>query len=250
MILRLAAALIVALLAGATALAQEAPPAEARPSLPLIGELKVRLNGYLGRDELLVENLQVRVQGLEMRTAPDGSFHLPDMGAHGHSVPGTGRVTFMDDEQNWVRFALGRQYLRLPIVWVGEARGDAIVLYPVLCELNADESGGCFAQLQNDREWERRLRDRYGLTPLPAPAAQPVKPAVPAPLAVPPVPAVVVPIAPTTDGVQGLEPIDEQPAAPTIPVVPVTPAPVQQPIATPAVPAPPPGEIRVIEPIR
>ena len=156
-----------------------ASPEGSMPTLPLVGQVSVRLKGYLGGP---LDDLELRVQGLAMRTAADGTFHLADMGAHGHSAGGTGRISFDDDANNWVRFALGRQYLRLPVVWVGEARGDAIVLYPVQCELNSDESGGCFAQLQGNRDWERRLRGLYNLPPLP------VRPA-PAPAAAAPAPA-------------------------------------------------------------
>lgn len=239
----LSALALATLLAPSSATAQDPVP-----SMPLVGELTVKLNGYLGREETLVDNLDIRVQGLAMRTAPDGSFHLSDLGVHGRVAGGTGRVTFDDDDNNWVRFALGRQYLRLPIVWVGEARGDAIVLYPVLCELNADESGACFAQLRDDRAWEGRLRDRYNLTPLPQPAAPapaptpPARPAQPEP--------VIVPMTPPSDGVQDFEPLTEPLAAPTTASTPVA----VQPPAPPAPPAPPrnvpaPGELPVIEPL-
>jgi hypothetical protein len=253
----LALLLLTALVMPAPSAAQDgSPPPDSAPPLPLVGEISVRLNGYLGREETLVNDLELRVQGLSMRTAADGTFHLADMSAHGHSAGGTGRITFDDPAGNWVRFALGRQYLRLEVVWVGEARGDAIVLYPVQCELNADESGGCFAQLQNNRDWEGRLRGLYNLAPLPQPARptpaaapaapEPARPAVPTAMPEP----VVVPLTPPADGVQDFETIEEpiapspaQPAAAPVPAAPARPVP-------PPTNVPPPGELRVIEPLR
>ncbi len=246
----LALFLLVTFAASGPAGAQgEASPAESTPSLPLVGEISVRLSGYLGRDETLVDDLELRVQGLAMRTAADGSFHLADMGAHGHSAGGLGRVTFEDDASNWVRFTLGRQNLRLPVVWVGEARGDAIILYPMQCELNADESGGCFAQLQSNRDWERRLRGLYNLAPLPqrpVPTPAPAKPEPAAPTAVPE--PVMVPLTAPADGVQDFEAIQEPmaPASPQPTAAPVAPA---RPVPPPTN-VPPPGELRVIEPLR
>lgn len=219
---------------------------------PLVGSIEVRLDGYRGRKEVLRENLEIQFMGLTTRTTEAGTFYFPDLRQHGLGLPDRGRIVADDDARNFVRFTLGRQRLRLPVTWIGEARGDALVLYPMDCEIDANEAGGCFARVQPDPARERRLRQLYRLptaaveTPAPPAAPEPARPATPEPaMPVRPVPSGPSPAPDSPAPVRIMPMPAEEPAELEIDT------PIQEPVAPPPPPRRPadPG-MRVIEPVR
>lgn len=208
-----------------------AAPAQA---LGIIGKVVVKIDGFQGWTMVRDVDLEIRVNNWPAYSNKGGAFRIDDIGVFGHNLQQGSRVSFSNEQQNYVRVLVGKSRIILPITWRGRVEFDYLVLEPIQCEVLADGRGACSTTDYDPASYGNKLRTMLGLNTIEGvsvPNAPPV--IVPAPAAQP---------APAVIGPAGSEIIAPPPV-----VQPVQPSP--QASASAPAPSPNPTPNQTIEPM-
>lgn len=162
----------------AAAVVMAASPAWA---IGVLGKVTVKVDGFQGWHQVRDADLEFRFNGIPGNTIKGGAFRIEDLGVLGRGlIPGS-KVTFADEQANFVRVLVGRTRITLPIVWTGFAYDDYFVAEPVFCEVLANGTGACTPEAHGP-EYTNRIRLMVGLPAIESAPARSPNVVAPAPV--------------------------------------------------------------------